>query len=110
MKNDTETTKSLQEAPRPRSARPAAKRRSRKTAEQALLRDILAALDLPRAAGYNDRDARLDLLEGRVAYLRGYIGEALDDDSISVSGPGFARAIAESFPVNYPVADEGGAS
>lgn len=71
------------------------------TPERVLLREILEVLDIPRPAHYDDRALRQDLLEGRVAFILGYVGAALESDTIEASAPGLTRSVSERFPVAY---------
>lgn len=66
--------------------------------ETVLVREVLEALNLPWAANFDDRGARLELLEGRVAYVRGYVNSALDHGE---TAQGLADAVSESMPVTY---------
>lgn len=70
------------------------------TPGRVLLREILELLDLPRPAHYDDRDVRRDLLEGRVAFVSGYVNSALDHGELP---RGLAEVVAESMPMTYAV-------
>jgi len=87
------------------------------TPERALLREVLAALDLPWYANYEDRDRRSQLLADRVSMILGYMvtdpgmpefPAAIDQADMSPYVGHLSQMIARNAPVNYGV--EGGES
>jgi hypothetical protein len=75
------------------------------TPERALLREVLAALDLPWHANYADRVQRLETIADRVNYVLGWVEGSLRSEDGRVT-LGMAENAAECFPVKYEV--EGG--
>lgn len=74
--------------------------------ERALLREVLAALDLPWHANYADRVQRLETISDRVNFVIGWVEGSLANEDGRVT-LGMAEHAAERFPVKYEV--EGGA-
>jgi hypothetical protein len=67
---------------------------------------IMLALDVPFNARWEDQQARIDLTEARVAYVKGYVGEALESGNLS-SIESLAEVVVRQFPVSYEAAKVG---
>jgi hypothetical protein len=75
------------------------------TPERALLREVLAALELPWHANYEDRVQRLETIADRVNFVLGWVEGSLANEDGRVT-LGMAKRAAEHVPVKYET--EGG--
>lgn len=72
--------------------------------QRELLRVVLAAIDLPDPVDADGRDARLELLDLRAAFILGY----LDGGSSDRTAERLAEALEHHHPIGY--ATDGGES